>query len=33
MNKTELIDKIAAGLEGICNERWGLEIHISYPEW
>ena len=20
-------------LEGICNERWGLEIHISYPEW
>ena len=20
-------------LEGICNERRGLEIHISYPEW
>lgn len=20
-------------LEGICNEGWSLEIHISYPEW
>ena len=20
-------------LEGICNKRWGLEIHIGYPEW